>query len=189
MTDAFFNANNPAAADGPKGLNWPWQQRTPDGAEIDVKQYVEQSAQGIDADAQKQYVEPLALIYNDQLPVLALFERYSNDPIDVGARVTGWLPLDDKIYQNNQGADNYIAIQMLDGTLKAAPTGDRSFRTSYPYPQPPNYSFNYFTANSLEQNVGYPSYNLLYPPLFWYMTADAQYVPAVAESYELKNVP
>jgi peptide/nickel transport system substrate-binding protein len=189
MTDAFFNANNPAAADGPKGLNWPWQQRTPDGAEIDVKQYVEQSAQGIDADAQKQYVEPLALIYNDQLPVLALFERYSNDPINVGARVTGWLPLDDKIYQNNQGADNYIAIQMLDGTLKAAPTGDRSFRTSYPYPQPPNYSFNYFTANSLEQNVGYPSYNLLYPPLFWYMTADAQYVPAVAESYELKNVP
>lgn len=189
MTDAFFNANNPDAADGPKGLNWPWQQTAPDGTTINVKEYVEQSAQGIDPEAQKRYVEPLALIYNDQLPVVALFERYSNDPINTAARVTGWLPLDHPIYQNNQGADNYVAIQMLDGTLKPAPTGDGSFRTSFPYPQPPNYSLNYFTANSLQQSVGYPSYNLLYPPLFWYMTADAEYMPAVAESYELKAMP
>lgn len=189
MTDAFFNANNPTAATGAKGLNWPWQQRAPDGSTIDVKDYIEQSAQGTDSASQQRFVEPLAQIYNDQLPVVALFERYSNDPINTSARVTGWLPLDDKIYQNNQGADNYIAIQMLDGTLKPSTTGDGSFRTSYPYPQPPNYSLNFFTVNSLQQNVGYPSANLLYPPLFWYMSADAEYVPAVAESYELSAAP
>jgi hypothetical protein len=36
------------------------------------------------------------------------------------------------------------------------------------------------------QSAGNPSYNLMYPPLFYYMWADASFVPAVAESYELR---
>jgi peptide/nickel transport system substrate-binding protein len=185
MTDALFNANNPEATQGPKGLNWPWQQQAPDGTPINVKEYIAKSTEGIDTAAQKRYIEPLALIYNDELPVVGLFERYSNDPIDTRTRVVGWLPLDDPIYQNNQGGDNYVAIQFLNGTLKVAPTGDKTFRTSFPYPQPPNYSFNYFAANSLQQNIGYPATHFLFPPLFWYMQAQGAYVPAVAESYQL----
>lgn len=187
MTDAFFNANNPEAAQGPKGLNWPWRQKTPDGAELNVKETIARSTEGVDVETQKRYVEPLALIYNDELPVVGLFERYSNDPVDTQTRVTGWLPLSDPIYQNNQGGDNYVAIQFLDGTLKVAPDGDKTFHTSYPYPQPPNYSFNYFTADSLQQNIGYPAVHFLFPPLFWYMQARGEYVPAVAESYQLTH--
>jgi peptide/nickel transport system substrate-binding protein len=188
MTDAFFNANNPEAIEGSKGLNWSWRQQAPDGTQIDVRDYIVRSTEGIDIEAQKRSIEPLALIYNDQLPVISLFERYANDPIDTQTRVTGWLPLDDPIYQNNQGGDNYVAIQFLNGTLKVAPGGDGTFRTSYPYPQPPNYSFNYFAANSLQQNVGYPATHFLFPPLFWYMQAQGEYVPAVAESYQLRGV-
>ncbi len=189
MTDAFFNANNPEAAQGPKGLNWPWRQQAPEGTQLDVRDSIARSTEGIDIEAQKRYIEPLVLIYNDQLPVVSLFERYANDPIDTQTRVTGWLPLDDPIYENNQGGDNYVAIQFLDGTLKVAPGGDKTFRTSFPYPQPPNYSFNYFTANSLQQNVGYPATHFLFPPLFWYMQAQGEYVPTVAESYQLTEVP
>jgi peptide/nickel transport system substrate-binding protein len=188
MTDALFNANNPEAAQGPKGLNWPWQQQAPDGTPINVKEYIAKSTEGIDTAAQKRYIEPLALIYNDALPVVGLFERYSNDPIDTRSRVVGWLPLDDPIYQNNQGGDNYVAIQFLNGTLNVAPTGDKTFRTSFPYPQPPNYSLNYFAANSLQQNLGYPATHFLFPPLFWYMQAQGAYVPAVAASYQLTEI-
>lgn len=188
MTNDVNNANNPEATEGGKGINWPWTQTAPDGTQINVKEYVDKSAEGFDVEAQKKYVETLALIYNDQLPVLGLFERYSNDPINTSARVTGWKPLDDAVYQNNQGGDNYMAVQILDGTLKAAPEGDKSFRTSWPYPQPPNYDLNFFNLDSgLQQNVGYPALNVLYPPFFWYSTAEGKYVPVIAESFELKD--
>ncbi|MBV9791782.1 MAG: hypothetical protein JOZ51_26570, partial [Chloroflexi bacterium] len=117
-----------------------------------------------------------------------LFERYSTDPINTIHRVTGWLPLDHPIYQNNQGSDNYISIQLLNGTLKPVAGADGTFRTSFPYPQPPNYDLNFFSANSLPQSLGYPASDLLYPPLFWYMFAEQEYAPEVAERYDLRDV-
>lgn len=188
LTNGVNNANNPEAEDGSFGMNWPWTQVAPDGSEVYIPELVDLSIQGLDPEAQRPYVETLALIYNEQLPVVPLFERYSNDPINTD-RVEGWLPLDDPLYQNNQGGDNYVAIQLLAGTL--APTDanpDRSFATSWPYPQPPNYSLNLFSTTALPQfqGVGTPGYHLLYPPLFWYVWAEGQYVPVIAESYSLR---
>jgi len=117
--------------------------------------------------------------------VLAMFERMATDVINKGTRITGWRDFSDPIYQNNQ-ADLYIGIQLLNGELKVSPTGDGTFHTVYPYPQPPNYDLNLYTETSLPNLVGNPSYSLMYPPLFYYMWADAKFVPGAAESYDLR---
>ena len=76
---------------------------------------------------------------------------------------------------------------MLAGTLKPVEGSDKTFRTSYPYPQPPKYSFNYFTDNGLQNgNMDQVSLAGLNPPYFWYMWADGKYVPALADKYEIK---
>lgn len=186
MLDAPRNA--PTGVDGDTGMNWSWDQTTPDGKPVNVVELIDGAATGLDLDAQKPYVEQLALLVNAELPILPLFERYSTDPINTADRVTGWLPLEHPIYQNNQGSDNYISIQLLDGTLKPVAGADGTFRTSFPYPQPPNYDLNFFSANSLTQSLGYPAADLLYPPLFWYMFAEQEYAPEIAERYELRDV-
>jgi peptide/nickel transport system substrate-binding protein len=181
--------NNPEAARGQQGMNWPWQQTGPDGTQVYLPDLLKGAATGLDLKAQQPYVEQLALLVNDQLPILPLFQRYSTDPINTEARVRGWLPLDHPIYQNNQGSDNYVSIQILNGTLKPVAGSDGTFRTSFPYPQPPNFDLNFFSEHSLPQSLGYPATDLLYPPLFWYMFADQQYAPEIAVSYELQDAP
>ncbi|HEX6288712.1 MAG TPA: ABC transporter substrate-binding protein [Herpetosiphonaceae bacterium] len=179
--------NNPEAASGQRGMGWSWRQIGADGQEVYLPDLLKGAAAGLDLDAQKPYVEQLALLVNAQLPVLPLFQRSSTDPINTAARVTGWLPLDHPIYRNNQGSDNYISIQILDGTLTPVAGADGTFRTSFPYPQPPTYDLNFFSENSLPQSLGYPASDLLYPPLFWYMFAEQQYAPEIAASYELRD--
>jgi peptide/nickel transport system substrate-binding protein len=179
--------NNPEATSGQQGMGWPWRQTMPDGTQVYLPDLLKGAAAGLDLQAQKPYVEQLALLVNEQLPILPLFQRYSTDPVNTTARATGWLPLDHPIYQNNQGSDNYVSIQILGGTLKQAAGADGTFRTSFPYPQPPNYDLNFFSENSLPQSLGYPASDLLYPPLFWYMFAEQQYQPEIALSYKIIN--
>ncbi len=178
--------NNPEATDGLYGFKFPWKQTLADGTEVNIPDLLKAAADGFDFEAQKPAIQTLSLLVNDQLPVLALFERYATDPINFGTRVDGWLPFDNPMYQNGQGSDNYIAIQFLEGDLKKSATGDGSFHTVYPYIQPPTYDLNYFTDNSLQNSLGTPSYSLMYPPLFWYMWATGEYVPVIAESYSLR---
>ncbi len=176
--------NNPNDAGEPAGMNWSWTQTAPDGTEVDIVELINKSGEGMDAEAQKPYIAQLALIVNEELPVLAFFERFTNDPIN-STTVTNFKPLEDKIYQNNQGGDNYVAIQVLDGTMQTQRM-ERSFNSSYPYPQPPKAHYNLFTTDSLPVGVGSVHYPLTLPPLFWYMMTDAEYVPVLAESYELR---
>jgi len=166
------------------GMGFSYDQ-TVEGEAVNIPELLKAASAGFDFEAQKPAIQKLALLVNQELPVLAMFERYSTDVINKDTRITGWRDFSDPIYKNNQ-ADLYIAIQLLEGELKVSPTGDGSFHTIWPYPQPPNYDLNYFTENSLPNLVGNPSYNVMYPPLFYYMWAEAKYVPAVAESYELK---
>jgi peptide/nickel transport system substrate-binding protein len=175
--------NDPTSAELP-GMSFPMKQ-TLDGKDVDLTDLLTQASTGFDFETQKPAIQSLALVVNEQLPVLGLFERFATDVINKDTRISGWRDLNDPIYRNNQ-ADLYIAIQLLNGELKVSPTGDGSFHTVYPYPQPPNYNLNFFTTNSLPGFVGNPSYSLMYPPLFYYMWADAKFVPAAAESYELR---
>ena len=146
--------NNPDAADLP-GMSFPWKQ-TLDGQEVNIPDLLKEASTGFDFDAQKPAIQKLALIVNDQLPVLAMFERMATDVINKGTRITGWRDFSDPIYQNNQ-ADLYIGIQLLNGELKVSPTGDGTFHTVYPYPQPPNYDLNLYTETSLPNLVGNPN--------------------------------
>lgn len=187
MAEGFFGTNNPESK-GSKGLNWPWRQKAPDGSEVYIPDLLKKAVQGLDTAPQKETVTTLAQIYNDQLPVVPIFERYTTDPIAHGPRVTGWLPKDHPVYLNNQGSDPYVAIQFLEGVLRPSDGSDGSFRTSAPYAQPPNFSWNYYGANSIYNTMTAPSANIAFPPLFWYSEAEKAYVPSIGESYSIAKV-
>ena len=180
----YLNAprNNPNKDGKPAGFNWSWTQKGPDGKEVNIPDLLAAAIAGTDVAAQRKAIETLSLLVNEELPVISFFERYSNDPINTKT-VTGWLPLEDKIYKNNQ-TDNYVGIQLLDGTLK--PAGDKDFSSAYPYPQPPKGHYNVFATDNLPLGIGNPFQYMEYPPLFWYMWADNNYVPVLAEKFELK---
>jgi peptide/nickel transport system substrate-binding protein len=176
--------NNPDATSGSKGYNWPWKQ-TLDGQQEDINDLITKASTGFDPAPQKPYVAKLARIVNDQLPVLSLWERYANDPINTKDRVTGWRALDDPIYKNNQ-RDNYAALQFLNGELKPVAGSDKTIRESYPYPQPPKGNMNFFSDDSIPVNLNYIAYFSEFPPFAVYNWAAGRYDPLSAEKFEIK---
>ncbi len=177
--------NNPEADTGARGMNFPFKQKTADGKEIDIKAWVDKAAEGFDVEKQKPFVQDLASMFNDNLPVLEMFERYLTDPIDTKTRVTGWLPLTDKIYNNNQN-NSPIARQFLSGSLKPSATNaKKAFHTSYPYTQPPKANYNFYSPDNIMQN-GAVLTNMLYPPFTYYDVNEGKYIPFLADSWTLK---
>ncbi|MBI3536012.1 MAG: hypothetical protein HY070_00385 [Chloroflexi bacterium] len=177
--------NDPEGAEGARGMNLPYAQKTADGKAINIKESVDKLADGFDVEAQKPYVADVASFFNDSLPVLEMFERYLTDPIDTKTRVTGWLPVDDKIYKNNQN-NSPVARQFLSGQLKPSATNKtKQFNTSYPYTQPPKANFNFYSADNIMQN-GAVLTNFLYPPFTYYDVNEGKYVPFFAESWSIK---
>ena len=191
LTEGFFGSNSPDAPEGqPKGYGWPLTQTAPDGSTVSIRDLIAQSQAGLDAEAQKVPVQTLALIVNDQLPYVPLYERYTNEPINVVDRVNGWLDFSDPVYLNNQGSDNYVSQQLVGGTLTVAPGGDGSFRTNAPYAQPPNYNFNFFDySNGLMWTITSPTAEAIIPPLTWGSVKDGTYVnTGLAESWNVEEV-
>jgi peptide/nickel transport system substrate-binding protein len=191
MTEGFFGSNSPDAPAGqPKGYAWPLTQAAPDGSQVSIRDLLAQSEAGLDQAAQRVPVQTLSLIFNDQLPIVPIYERYTNEPINVVDRVTGWLDFGDPIYQNNQGSDNYVSQQLVGGILQPAATGDGTFRTNAPYAQPPNYSFNFFNySTGLMWTITSPTYEAAYPPLFWGSVAQGTYInTGIGESWTLEEV-
>lgn len=187
MAAGFFGTNNPEG-DGAHGLNWPWRQTAPDGTEVYVPDLLRKAVAGVEKEPQQAPVQTLAQIFNDQLPVVPIFERYTTDPIAHGPRVTGWLPADHPLYKNNQANDPYVSIQLLEGVLRPAKGGDGSFRVSDLYAQPPNYSWNYFAPDSFMTALPFPAYDFTKPPLFWWGEAIDNYIPSVGKSYSVAKV-
>lgn len=187
MAEGFLGTNDPESS-GAKGLAWPWDQTAPDGSHVYIPDLLAQATAGMDTAPQKTAVETLAQIFNDQLPVVPIFERYTTDPIAHGPRVTGWLPADHPVYQNNQANDPYVAMQFLAGVLKPADGGDGTFKTNAPYSQPPEYSWNYYAANSMFNSLTTPAYHVTLPPLFFHSSAIDSYVAGVGESYAIAKV-
>ncbi|MBI5305226.1 MAG: hypothetical protein HY868_24055 [Chloroflexi bacterium] len=180
--------NNPEGAEGERGINLPFKQKTADGKEINIKEWVDKMAEGFDVEAQKPYVADVVSMFNEQLPVLMMFERYLTDPIDTKTRVTGWLPQDDKIYKNNQN-NSPVARQFLSGQLKPSATNKtKEFKTSYPYIQPPKANLNAFAtdSNATVSGIGAVLAPFMYPPLTWYDVNEGKYVPFYAEKWEIK---
>jgi len=81
---------------------------------------VDSSGAGTNIARQKSAVSRLALAFNELLPIIPLFERYSNSPVAEGVRVTGWPRDDDPIYKNHLGTDSFVTIMIFNGTLRPA---------------------------------------------------------------------
>jgi peptide/nickel transport system substrate-binding protein len=179
--------NDPEGAEGARGMNFPYDQKTADGKEVNIKELVDKMAEGFDIETQKPYVADMASMFNENLPVVQMFERYLTDPVDTQTRVVGWLPADDPIYKNNQN-NSPVARQFLDGTLKPSDTNAaKEFKTSYPYVQPPKGNYNLYSPDTILLNGAVLS-TFLYPPLTFYDVNQGAYIPFFAESWDIKVI-
>jgi len=177
--------NDPEGAEGARGMNMPFDQPTADGKMVNIKEAVDKMAEGFDMEAQKPYVQDVAAMFNFNLPVVQMFERYLTDPIDTQTRVTGWLPGDDPIYRNNQN-NSPVARQFLSGTLTpSAANTAKDFKTSYPYVQPPKTNYNLYSTDTVLLN-GAVLGNFLYPPFTYYDVNEGKYTPFFAADWEIQ---
>jgi peptide/nickel transport system substrate-binding protein len=110
--------NNLDASGG--GMSYDLTQDTESFGEVDLEKMIIQTASGLDEEDQKAAVTKLAIIFNELLPVIPLWERYGNNPALEGERVEGWLPDSDPIYQNSPYEDSFAIMMIMDGTLKPA---------------------------------------------------------------------
>jgi peptide/nickel transport system substrate-binding protein len=101
------------------GMKYPLKQETSSGP-VDFDALITASGEGLDMNPQKDAVTKMALAYNELLPQIPLWERYGNNPILEGKRVTGWPKEGDPIYQNAFTVDSFVTLMMFDGTLKPA---------------------------------------------------------------------
>ncbi|MDQ3811023.1 MAG: ABC transporter substrate-binding protein [Chloroflexota bacterium] len=101
------------------GMKYPLKQETSSGA-IDFDELITRSGEGFDDAAQKAAVSKMAVAFNELLPIVPMFERYGNNPVLEGKRVTGWLPPEHPIYKNPHSVDNFVIMMIMDGTLKPA---------------------------------------------------------------------
>lgn len=98
------------------GMNFPLKQKY-SGGDIDFEAMTYDMAKGMDLEAQKKMITATVQAYNELLPNIPLFERYSNAPILDGVNVTGW-PKDGDPLLVNGSADQFITLGIVNGTIK-----------------------------------------------------------------------
>jgi peptide/nickel transport system substrate-binding protein len=114
-----YNGGGLAKPDKEKpGMNWPLKQKW-SGGEIDFEEALIESGKGLDVEKQKQVIGKIALAFNELLPVIQIFERYSNSPALENVHVKGW-PADNDPIMTNAGGDNFVTIYILQGKLQPA---------------------------------------------------------------------
>jgi len=113
-----YNGGGDIANKEKPGQNYPLKQKW-SGGEIDFKGLITKSGQGLDLAPQKQLTGQLALAFNELMPIVPLYERYTNSPALDKVHVIGWPKDDDPILKNG-GADNFVTLMILTGKLEAA---------------------------------------------------------------------
>jgi len=97
------------------GQRYPLKQQTSSG-DVDLGDLLDRSVDGYDVTKQKDAIAKLTLAFNELLPCVPLWERYTNNPLNEKKRVDGWKPDGDAIYTQGAG-DSFAALLLLDGTL------------------------------------------------------------------------
>ncbi len=110
-----YTGGSTEATDAGPGMNFPLEQNG-----MDIGEMVIDSGQGSDREAQAALINELALLYNELLPQIPLWERYGNNPAVEGLRVTGWPADGDDVYLNGTYADPFSIVLMLRGELAPA---------------------------------------------------------------------
>ncbi len=116
---ALFTNNTPTLAPTQKGMDFPMKQQTDVVGEVDLQKVVIDSGLGTSPDDLKQATTTAALAFNELLPIIPMWERYSNAPA-VTSMIKGYPPDGDPLYENSIYADNYTTILTFQGMLKPA---------------------------------------------------------------------
>jgi len=97
------------------GMKYPLTQ-TYSGGSINFDTALDDAITGYDTAKQKDPITKLSLAFNELLPIIPIYERLNNNPVNEKARVTGWKPEGDPIYTQG-GADNFTIVMIMDATL------------------------------------------------------------------------
>jgi peptide/nickel transport system substrate-binding protein len=99
------------------GMKYPLKQTLPStGRQIDFDELINRTGDGTDEAKQKTAVTELALAFNELLPIIPLWQRFGNNPINDKKRVAGWPAESDGIYKNPD-ADSFAMTLLIRGTL------------------------------------------------------------------------
>ncbi|MDP9281821.1 MAG: ABC transporter substrate-binding protein [Chloroflexota bacterium] len=97
------------------GMKYPLTQ-TYSGGSINFDTVLDDAITGYDTAKQKDPITKIAIAFNELLPIIPIYERLNNNPVNDKARVSGWKPEGDPIYTQG-GADNFTIVMLMDGTL------------------------------------------------------------------------
>ena len=99
------------------GMHYPLKQKLPStGKDIDLDDMINRTGDGTDEGKQKAAVTELALAFNELLPIIPLWQRFGNNPINDKKRVAGWPADGDGIYKNPDG-DSFAMTLLVRGTI------------------------------------------------------------------------
>ena len=102
-----FNTLQPAGG----GMNYPLKQGSTDFAAL-----INAMGDGFDTEKQKPAITEAALAFNDLLPIVPIWERYGNNPVNETKRVAPWPADSDPVFKNG-GGDSFVSILIYNGTL------------------------------------------------------------------------
>ena len=112
---AFFTQNTRTDAPEGRGMDFPLVQETEVLGEVDIDALVVSTAEGMDVEAQKVRIADAALVFNELLNIIPLYERYGNHAVLEGARVQPWPADDHPAFLN---ADAMVTVFMYEGAIK-----------------------------------------------------------------------
>lgn len=95
------------------GMQYPLKQGSTDFSAL-----INAMGDGFDTEKGKPAVTEAALAFNDLLPIVPLWERYGNNPVNETKRVAPWPADSDTIYKNG-GGDSFVSVMIYSGTLHA----------------------------------------------------------------------
>jgi peptide/nickel transport system substrate-binding protein len=101
-------------SDEQPGMSFPMEFEF-NGEQVNFADLIVQSGAGLDTDAQKETIGQIATIFNTLLPIVPLYETYTNNPLSES--LVAGAPADDDPIWINGGGDNFIIILLLNGTL------------------------------------------------------------------------
>lgn len=100
------------------GMNYDVVQKF-SGGEINFNKEITNSGLGTKLEEQQPAVVKMAQAFNELLPIVPVFERYSNAPIQEGKNVVGWPKDGDPILENGS-ADQFATIMIVQGKITGA---------------------------------------------------------------------
>jgi peptide/nickel transport system substrate-binding protein len=112
---AFFTQNTRTDQPAGRGMDFPLVQETDVLGEVDIDALVVATAEGMDVEAQRALIADAALVFNELLNLIPLYERYGNHAVLEGQRVQPWPADDHPAYLN---ADAMVTILMYEGAIK-----------------------------------------------------------------------